>query len=96
MEILNDPQTATWVIAIISLIAILVGGLKIIGNGITLLLWLLLVVAGVAGLDYAFKGEGGKAITAELPQSVQQALSEGEHLSQQALRSMCQKLDQQR
>ncbi|MEG3638350.1 hypothetical protein [Magnetococcus sp. PR-3] len=92
MPDLSDPSVVAWIIIAVSAVAVVVGALKIISNGITMLLWLMLAVGGVLGLDYGLKAGDGE-VTKGLPESVQTVLGEGSTLSKQALQAICREVE---
>ncbi|ABK46184.1 hypothetical protein Mmc1_3699 [Magnetococcus marinus MC-1] len=94
MPDLSDPSVVAWVIIAISAVAVVVGALKIISNGITMVLWLLLAIGGVLGVDYGLKAGDGVAAKA-LPASVQTVLGQGGTLSKQALEALCRQVAEQ-
>ncbi|MBF0590392.1 MAG: hypothetical protein HQL53_14820 [Magnetococcales bacterium] len=77
-----------WVFIVAGAILTLLGLIKIVGKGISLLIWALLVIGGVSALNYGLERQDPK-FSSSLSAKMLQAIQPGKELSQDALRALC-------
>ncbi|MBF0124594.1 MAG: hypothetical protein HQL60_04585 [Magnetococcales bacterium] len=86
----QQPETVTWLLIGCGALLALVGVFKIIGNGISLLIWVMLVLVGLSGVHLGLKRQ-----SLPLPldmTKLEQMFEPGKALSRDALRALCRQL----
>ncbi|MBF0621767.1 MAG: hypothetical protein HQL54_07535 [Magnetococcales bacterium] len=89
----ENPDMMSWIIMGIGALLVLIGFIKIISNGLTLLIWVVLVVVGAFGVNYGLSMRNGELPT-EMT-SILELLEPGAEMSREALASICEKITEE-
>ncbi len=72
----------------------LVGIFKIIGNGISFAIWIILLILGVSSVNYGMK-ESGVKLSPEIAAQLSKVVEPGKTISQGAMKSLCEQIVKQ-
>ncbi|OSM00414.1 hypothetical protein [Magnetofaba australis] len=89
-----DPQLVSYGMIAISGLAVLIGFFKIIGHGVSLFLWLALVIGGVFGLNVGLQQQG-VTLSGQVTDKMLSALEPGAQLSKSAVQAFCARMTEE-
>ncbi|MBF0187500.1 MAG: hypothetical protein HQL50_06205 [Magnetococcales bacterium] len=81
-----------WVLILVGGMIAFIGVFKILSKGISLMIWVLLVLVGASAFTYGLRQEN--VAVPELTDQMLSAIEPGKNISREALLSLCSKLDE--
>ncbi|MBF0426383.1 MAG: hypothetical protein HQL66_11265 [Magnetococcales bacterium] len=85
----GQPESVAWLLLLFGAFLTVVGILKIIGNGIPLLIWIFLVIVGTSAVDLGLRHQKSVQFTQEVQTKLGSIVGPGKTLSQEAVRALC-------
>lgn len=86
--ITDNPDISSWGFIISGVLIALYGVFKIITKGMSLVIWVALVILGVSGVHFGMR-QNNVELPRELAQQLQDIMEPGKRLTNDALRSLC-------
>ncbi|MBF0137673.1 MAG: hypothetical protein H7833_14735 [Magnetococcus sp. DMHC-1] len=88
----GQPESVAWIVIGFGALLAIAGVLKIIGNGISFLIWVLLVVAGTTAIQAGLRHQNSVQLSQEMQMKLGNIIEPGKALSQDAMRALCDNL----
>ncbi|MBF0624311.1 MAG: hypothetical protein HQL82_05835 [Magnetococcales bacterium] len=88
----GQPEIFSWLFIGMGGLLTLLGVVKIIGKGISLLVWMLMVLAGVSAIHMGLRHQNAIQLSPEFQARMNSMIEPGKVFSQDALRSLCEQL----
>ncbi|MBF0160193.1 MAG: hypothetical protein HQL58_11795 [Magnetococcales bacterium] len=89
----QQSETVTWLLIGLGGLLALIGVFKIIGSGISLLVWVMLMIVGLSCVHLGLKQQSLISIPTDMAKQLEQMIEPGKMISRDALRAMCRQLD---
>ncbi|MBF0322380.1 MAG: hypothetical protein HQL62_05460 [Magnetococcales bacterium] len=85
----GQPESVAWLVIALGAFLTIAGILKIIGNGIPLLIWIFLVILGTSAVNLGLRHQKSVQWTQEVQNKLGGIMDPGKALSQEAVRALC-------